>query len=136
MRRAVLDPNVFVSALLNPTRTPALLLEQAHGAGFELVASPLLLSELEGVLLREKFRRYATVDEVMDYMGFLGRLATIAPDPDGPAPIASPDPDDNYLIALAYAQKAVLVSGDSHLLEIASGAPICAPADFLKSGLA
>jgi putative PIN family toxin of toxin-antitoxin system len=133
VRRAVLDPNVFVSALLNPTRTPSLLLEQAHGAGFELVVSPLLLSELERVLLRKKFRRYATVDEVKDYLEFIRRLATIVPDPDGPAPIASPDPDDNYLIALAYSQKAVLVSGDSHLLEIASGAPICAPADFLAS---
>ncbi|HMI82225.1 MAG TPA: putative toxin-antitoxin system toxin component, PIN family [Solirubrobacterales bacterium] len=136
MRRAVLDSGVFVSALINSAGTPAMLLAQAHGAGFELIASPLLLDELEKVLLRKKFRRYATVNEVVDYLGFLRRLATISPDPDEPAPLVCPDPADNYLIALAYSQKAVLVSGDSHLLEIASGAPICAPADFLKSEVA
>lgn len=132
MRRAVLDSGVFVSALLNPTGTPALLLAQAHGAGFELVVSPLLLNELKAVLLRKKFRRYATVEEVTDYLAFIRRLATVVPDPDKPAPLACPDPGDEYLLALAYSQKAVLVSGDSDLLEITSGAPICAPTDFLR----
>lgn len=132
MRRAVLDSGVLVSALLNPTGTPALLLAQAHGAGFELILSPLLLSELERVLLRKKFRRYATVEEAGDYLAFLRRLGTVEPDPDQPAPLSCPDPKDEYLLALAYSQKAVLVSGDAHLLEIGSGAPICAPSDFLR----
>ena len=130
-RRAVLDSGVLVSALLNPTGTPGMLLAQAHGAGFELVVSPLLLIELETVLGRKKFRRYATIDQVSAYLAFLGRLATVASDPGSPAPISCPDPRDNYLLNLAYAQKAILITGDSHLLEIASGAPICAPADFL-----
>ena len=132
MRRAVLDPSVLVSALITPTGPPARLLAQAHGADFELVVSPLLLKELEVVLLRKKFRRYATAEEVEDYLAFLSRLATIVADPDEPAPLACSDPDDNYLLALAYSQKAVLVSGDSDLLEIVSGAPICAPGDFLR----
>lgn len=110
-----------------------MLLEQTHGAGFELIISPLLLEELEVVLLRKKFRRYATVEEVGDYLRFLRRLATIAPNPEQPAPLSCPDPKDEYLLALAYSQKAVLVSGDSDLLEIASGAPICASADFLST---
>lgn len=41
------------------------------------------------------------------------------------------DPDDDYLIALAHSQNAVLVSGDSHLLDLSGGAPILSPADFL-----
>jgi putative PIN family toxin of toxin-antitoxin system len=134
VRRAVLDPGVLVSALINPEGRPARLLTQAGEAEFEMVVSPLLLEELEGVLLREKFRRYAGVDEVRDYLEFLRRLAIVAPDPDEPAPVSCPDPDDNYLLALAYSQKAVLVSGDSDLLEIVSGAPILAPADFLSVG--
>lgn len=110
-----------------------MVLAQAHGAGFELIVSPLLLEELEAVLLRKKFRRYATVEEVGDYLAFIGRQGNLVPDPDQPAPLSCPDPKDEYLLALAFSQKAVLVSGDSHLLEIATGAPICAPADFLKS---
>jgi putative PIN family toxin of toxin-antitoxin system len=107
-----------------------MLLSQAHGAGFELIISPLLLEELEGVLLRKKFRRYATVEEVADYLAFIGRQGTLARDPDQPAPLSCSDPKDQYLLALAFAQKAVLVTGDSHLLELSGGAPICAPADF------
>lgn len=57
----------------------------------------------------------------------------MVPDPGDLAPVACPDPGDDYLLALAYAQKAVVVTGDSHLLEIGTGAPICAPADFLAS---
>lgn len=132
-RRAVLDSGVFVSALLNPDGTPGRLVAQAHGAGFELIASPLLLAELETVLARKKFRRYATIDQVNAYLAFLRRLATLVSDPGSPAPTTCPDPNDNYLLALAHAQKAVLVTGDSHLLEIGTGAPICAPADFLAS---
>jgi putative PIN family toxin of toxin-antitoxin system len=133
MRRAVLDTGVFVSALLNPTGKPAMLLAQAHGAGFELVVSPRLLEELEVVLRRKKFRRYATIEEAEDYLDFIRQLATLASDPDQPAPLSCPDPKDEYLLALAFAQKAILVSGDSDLLDLTGGAPICAPADFLSS---
>lgn len=108
-----------------------MLLAQAQEASFDLIVSPLLLEELEGVLLRKKFRRYATVEEVGDYLAFIRRHGTLVRDPDQPAPLSCPDPEDEYLLALAYSQKAVLVSGDSDLLEIASGAPILAPRDFL-----
>lgn len=107
-----------------------MLLAQAHGAGFEMIISPLLLEELEVVLLRQKFRRYASLEEARDFLAFIGRQGTLVPDPNRPAPLSCPDPDDEYLLALAYAQKAVLVTGDSHLLEIGRGAPICGPADF------
>jgi putative PIN family toxin of toxin-antitoxin system len=135
VRRAVLDSGVLVSALITPEGRPGALLAQAHGAGFELIVSPLLLRELETVLFRKKFRRYATVEEVTDYLAFVQRQATLVGDPDQPAPLSCPDPKDDYLLALAYAQKAVLVTGDSHLLEIASGAPILAPADFLATSV-
>lgn len=83
------------------------------------------------MLLRKKFRRYATVEEVTDYLAFVRRLATVVPDPDRSAPISCPDPADEYLLALAYTQKAILVSGDSDLLDLTGGAPICAPGDLI-----
>jgi putative PIN family toxin of toxin-antitoxin system len=133
MRRAVLDPGVFVSALIKPAGPPGMLLAQAQGAGIELIVSPLLLEELEAVLLRRKFRRYFTVEEVQDYLAFIGRHGTLVPDPHGPPPFHSADPDDDYLIALAYTEKAMLVSGDSDLLDLTGGAPICAPADLIAA---
>lgn len=130
MRRAVLDPGVLVSALITPNGRPAQLLAQAHAGEFELVVSPLLLQELEGVLRRDKFRRYVDLDAVAGYLDLLRYVAVDAADPEGPPPLRSTDPDDDYLIALAHSRNAVLVSGDSDLLELAGSAPICSPADF------
>jgi putative PIN family toxin of toxin-antitoxin system len=130
VRRVVLDPGVLVSALITPTGGPAKLLEQAREGHLELVVSPLLLGELEQVLAREKFRRYVDLDTVDDYLSLLRKEALAAQDPAGPPPLRSPDPDDDYLIALAHDQNAVLVSGDKHLLDIGGGAPILAPADL------
>ncbi|MGN6258912.1 MAG: putative toxin-antitoxin system toxin component, PIN family [Solirubrobacterales bacterium] len=133
MRRVVLDPGVLVSALITPGGSPGRLLERTRGAEFELVVSPQLLAELEDVLLRDKFRRYVGVEKAELFLEMVRREATVVPDPVKPAPLTSKDPKDDYLLALAYAQKAVLVSGDSDLLELTGGAPICAPADFGKT---
>jgi predicted nucleic acid-binding protein len=45
----------------------------------------------------------------------------------------SADPDDDYLIALAHDQSAIVVSGDRHLLDLADRAPILSPADLLAA---
>jgi putative PIN family toxin of toxin-antitoxin system len=130
MRRVVLDPGVLVSALITPTGPPAKLLERARGGEFELVASPHLLAELERVLLRDKFRRYVAVEKVGTFLEAVRGEATVVPDPGEPPPMNSVDPKDDYLIALAYTQKAILISGDSDLLELSGGAPICRPRDL------
>ena len=134
MRRAVLDPGVLVSALTSPSGTPAKLLREVREGRYELIVSPLLLTELEGVLRRDKFRRYVDHPAVDDYIGLLRRDGRMAADPETAAPLRSVDPDDDYLIALAQSQNAILVSGDKHLLDLAGGAPILAPADLLAAG--
>jgi putative PIN family toxin of toxin-antitoxin system len=133
VHRAVLDPGVLVSALITPSGTAARLLTKAWTGAIALIASPLLLAELSGVLGREKFRRYVDSETVDAYVEALHRQATVAADPTGPPPLRCADPDDDYLIALASDQNAVLVSGDSHLLDLAGEAPIFSPAEFLKT---
>lgn len=98
---------------------------------FELVASPLLLAELERALAYPKLRTRIHQSEATAIVEWLERSATIVPDPDEPSPRASKDPGDDYLIALAAHERAALVSGDRHLLELAAELPIYAPADFL-----
>lgn len=133
MARAVLDPGVLVSALITPTGTPAKLLLAARGGSFELIASPLLLEELESVLRREKFRRYVDLDAVGAYLDLLRREAQLAEDPETPSSIRCADPDDEYLVALAHSRNAALVSGDRHLLELAEKIPVFSPVEFLAA---
>lgn len=133
MARAVLDPGVLVSALITPTGKPAKLLLAARAGSFELIVSPQLLDELEKVLRREKFRRYVDLDGVTAYLDLLRRDSQLAADPETPPPIRCPDPDDDYLIALAHSQSAALISGDSDLLGLAEEIPVFSPAEFLAS---
>jgi predicted nucleic acid-binding protein len=93
-----------------------------------------LLTELERVLLRPKFRPYVTVSEVRAYVALLYRLAALEPDLEV-ADKLTPDPGDDYLVALARAADAhFLVSGDSHLTELKGARPpVLTPRAFLRS---
>jgi predicted nucleic acid-binding protein len=104
LRRVVVDPGVLISALITPLGPPAEIVRAVRDGRLTLVVSPHLLAELLGVLQREKFRRYVTVDEAEQY-------AT------GIASHAEGDPKDDYLIALAReAGVDAIVSGDADLL--------------------
>jgi uncharacterized protein len=113
--RCVLDPGVLVAAIITPLGTPAQILGSARDGRIELVVSPHLLSELAEVLARSKLRRYISADETGEYVEGLARLAITVADPPRGEPITR-DPDDDYLVALAWASGAdVLVSGDRDL---------------------
>jgi putative PIN family toxin of toxin-antitoxin system len=130
MRRAVLDTNVYVSAVVKPGGVSARAVEQMRGGELEAVISPELLTELGIVLRRDKFQRRVGVEFVEDFLEMLRAEATLAPDPTAPAPLRSRDPKDDYLLALAFHQKALLVTGDWDLIELSGGAPIITPADL------
>ena len=127
---AVLDVNVLVSALLSLDGSPARLLATWQQGAFELIVSPLLLEELERALAYPKLRRLVSPAEASTFVHWLGRSAPVVPDPTGPPPARSVDPGDDYLVALAADQRAVLVSGDAHLLDLAPALPILSPAAF------
>jgi uncharacterized protein len=130
--RAVLDPNVLVSALISPSGPSAELLAELRLGAFELVTSPLLLSELEGVLRREKFRRYITEAEVEAFVDLVRRESILIDDPEPSSTPASEDPGDEYLIALARAARTdALVSGDPHLLRLRTLIPAKTPREYL-----
>ena len=66
-------------------------------------------------------------------MAWIARSAILAADPEAAPAIRSADPNDDYLLALAAAERAVLVSGDGHLTVLADRLPIRTPAEFLAS---
>jgi predicted nucleic acid-binding protein len=58
--RAVVDPNVFISAQISSLGHPARIARAVDEGIFELVVSERLLSELHDVLMRPRFRRHMT----------------------------------------------------------------------------
>lgn len=129
--RAVLDPNVIISALLSRRGAPANVLHAWLDGTFDLVASALLLNELERALGYPKLATRIEPAEVQELLELIRRAGVMIDDPADPPDICSPDPGDDYLIALAAAAQAVIVSGDRHLLGLAEQLPVYAPADFL-----
>ncbi|MEO5919214.1 MAG: putative toxin-antitoxin system toxin component, PIN family [Candidatus Limnocylindrales bacterium] len=129
--RAVLDTNVLISAILSPRGTPARLLIAWQSGAFELVVSPLLLAEVRRALTYPKLARLVSPADADAFVAWLGRWAEVAADPVGPPPVHSEDPGDDYLIALAAAERAVVVSGDAHLTSMAPAMPVRTPAEFL-----
>ena len=128
--RAVLDVNVLISAILAPTGAPSGLLLAWQAGAFEMIVSPALLAELAQALGYSKLRKRIPAAEADEFVTWLTRSATIAPDPDSAPPVQASDPGDDYLLALASDQRAILVSGDSHLLALANDFPIVTPARF------
>lgn len=127
--RAVLDANILIAALLSASGAPAQIISRWLGGEFELVVSETLLSELERALAYPKLRRRIPADDEAEFVSLLRLAAIVAPDPARGAH-RSGDPGDDYLLALAENERAVLVSGDQHLLHL-TGLPIQTARAFL-----
>ena len=128
----VLDANVIVAAALSRDGAPAQLVERWLLGEFELVVSPRLLGDLTRALAYPKIRKRLDRDVARQLVSLLDELAEHVPDPTGPPSVRSRDPGGDYLLGLAEAARAILVTGDSHLLELAGSAPVEAPRAFLE----
>lgn len=132
MPRAVVDPNVLISGLITPRGTSARVLLELRDGAFELVISPLLLAELDGVLRRPKVRAYVTLDEVETFVESIRRTGDLIDDPEPADEALSEDPADEYLVALARAARVdALVTGDPHLTRLRARIPVRTPREFL-----
>ena len=131
--RVVIDPNVLISAVINPTGAPGRLIEAVRSGRLQLIACPILLNEFAGVLARPKFRRWLTEDEAIRFGIDLAALAEHNPDPEVPYPIATRDPNDDYLVALTLKAEAdALISGDADLAQV-GGFTLLTPRQALES---
>lgn len=130
--RVVLDANVLVSAFLSRTGTPAELVRRWLGGELDLVVCERLLAETERTLTSPKLRPRVDEQHVERFVATLRRGAEVVPDPADPPPVHSPDPDDDHLLALAARERAPLVTGDGHLLGLASRAPVYSPGEFVQ----
>ncbi|HEV3318501.1 MAG TPA: putative toxin-antitoxin system toxin component, PIN family [Solirubrobacteraceae bacterium] len=134
MIRAVVDPSVFVSAFIgDPEAGPGRLVDAWRDRRFVLVVSPLLLAELEEVLSRPKFARWAGDGRGDAYVAGFAARSEHRPDLPPSPPSEVRDPDDDYLVALVRATQAdFLVSLDRDLLDAElDGITVVDPAVFV-----
>jgi uncharacterized protein len=111
--RAVLDSNLIISALINGAGVPARVLEAWRRGRFALVLSEEQLEELRRVTRCERLRPLITaaaagvlLNELRAHAQMLVELPRVD---------RSPDPADNFLLAMAQAGEAdALVTGDKH----------------------
>ena len=133
MRRIVFDPGVLIAALISAEGPPAEALDRWREGEFDLVVSPVLLGELERVLLRRKFRPYVSEGDVRQYVAALAQEGVVISDPQPSSEPLTEDPKDDYLLSLARAAGAeAIVSGDAHLTSLeAPEPPVLTPRQFL-----
>jgi len=135
--RAVLDANVYASALLKPGGPPGrilhlLLAERA----FEAILSESILIELRRCLDYPKLRSHISLTDVeIDRWILALELIADMVTPSREIRAVPDDPDDDHLIATAVEGRAAfIVSGDRHVLALGEyeGVRIVTPAAFLE----
>lgn len=136
--KAVLDCNVFLSALIRPGGPPALILTAMLRQEFELVLSPAIFSEYQRTINYPRIRKRILLsaqelreleDDIL-VLAFWVESITLA----HPLVVADPS-DDAYLLAAAEGEADYVVSGDHHLLAFRKyeGIQIIPPRVFLQT---
>lgn len=131
--RLVVDTNVLISALLAAASLPAELLVIWRAGRFDLLTTAEQLDELARVSRYRKIRERlppAVAGRLVNDLRALAVTIDRLPVVD-----VSPDPDDNYLLALAAVGAAdFLITGDKHHLlglQTYQGTKIATVRDFL-----
>jgi putative PIN family toxin of toxin-antitoxin system len=136
--RIVVDTNVLVSGVVNPTRIPGLVIEAAARGTCTLVITAKLWSELEGTLgyarVREFIARHGGETSVPVAVARLQTLAHFVPTESPTAQWFPEDPADNWVIQCAITGAAdYIVTGDRALLALGrvEGIPTVSPREFI-----
>ena len=118
--RLILDTNILVAALITRGTPPDKLYEAWRDGRFTLLTSELQIEEIRRVTRREGIRIRIHQAEAGRLVNDLRRLATRIENL--PTLDVSPDPYDNFLLAMAQAGHAdLLVTGDKRdLLSLSS----------------
>jgi putative PIN family toxin of toxin-antitoxin system len=132
--RVVVDTNIIVSALLLPKSQPARIVDLWQEGRFTLLTAKQQIEEIMSVTRYPKIRDRINPTLTGRLINELRDLATLVDNL--PVVDISPDPNDNYLLAISSGGLAdYLVSGDKKdLLAIKkySGTAIVSVADFLR----
>jgi len=117
--RAVLDANVYISAIIQPGGTPGKVLERfLSAASFHLVISPQIVDEVLRALAYPKVRKvlhgvdaqlwFEDIVVLADLVAGAHEISRVSRDPD----------DDKYLAAAVEGRATHVVTGDQDLLSV------------------
>lgn len=135
-QRTIIDTSTLVSAALRADSKPRLALKKAIEF-YELCLSEETLSELEIVLARPQFAKYASWETFRAFIESVradGILFSISVSDLAAVEPTCRDPKDNVFLALAAVSGTdIIVSSDLDLLVLSpwNGIPILSPAQFL-----
>jgi len=131
--RAVLDANVYVSAIIHPAGTPGRLIEGfLREANFELVLSPAIVDEVLRALGYRKVHRLLRGADAQLWFEDVVVLADVVADRELSGICDDPD-DDKYLAAALEGRASHVVTGDRRFLALGehAGVAIVTPRAFL-----
>ncbi|WP_307782761.1 putative toxin-antitoxin system toxin component, PIN family [Tenggerimyces flavus] len=126
-----MDPNVWISALINPRGVPAQVVQLVMAGDIVPLVTAELLNELGGVLQRPKFRRWIKLEDAVAFVDAL-RLHSETVET-APPTQTTRDPKDVYLVAMSEASGAQIITGDADLLDAELQPPAVTPQQFLAT---
>jgi putative PIN family toxin of toxin-antitoxin system len=130
--KAVIDTNIWVSALISPGNARAIA-DALAANQFALVSSKEILAELIDVLNRPKFKATIPEARVQRIVTLILKKAQFVELQHIPA--VSRDPKDDIFLACAAAEQTdYLVTGDADLLvlDVYQSTKVITPAEFLN----
>jgi len=131
--RAVVDANVYVSAIIQPAGTPGRLIARfLRDASFEIVLSPPIVDEVLRALGYRRVRRLVRGADAQLWFEDIVFLADVVADTRLFRICEDPD-DDKYLAAAIEGRAGHVVTGDRRFLALGehAGVEIVTPRAFL-----
>jgi putative PIN family toxin of toxin-antitoxin system len=133
--KAVLDTNLFISALLTAKGNPAKIFNRWKAGFFDLIISLPILREIKRVILYPKIKKRLnwTDTEISEFLLGLAQFSIVVSG-ESKVDVIKADPTDNKYLACAHEGQAdYIVTGDQHLLKEGQykGTKIITPREFL-----
>lgn len=134
MVRAVLDANVYISAIIQPGGTPGRLVERfLRDAAFDIVLSPQIADEVLRALAYPKVRKVLRGVDAQLWFEDIVVLADLVSGAQQVSGVCEDSDDDKYVPAALEGRAAWVVTGDRAFLALRehAGVEIVTPRVFL-----
>jgi putative PIN family toxin of toxin-antitoxin system len=130
--RIVLDTNVLISGMLNPSGPPGRIVDFLRTDVLQLVIDDRILAEYEDVIRRDYFLRYFSKSDMEDIIEYLSKNSHYSSS--SVVIHDMPDEGDTPFLEMAITEEAPLITGNlkHYPGKLRKGCIVLSPAHFLK----